>query len=56
MFFKNIRLLITKMNIKNQFKKVINIMETWYYDTNTYYYNLEYGESLVYDIWDFEIR
>ena len=31
-------------------------METWYYDTNIYCYNLKYRERFVYDIWDFEIR
>ena len=42
---------------EDDLKKIVtNIMDTWCYDTNTYYYNLEYGESLVYGIWDFEIR
>ena len=45
------------VNCLDDLKRIVtNIMETWCYDTSTYYYNLEYGESIVYDILDVEIR
>ena len=66
-YYENEKIKLVQHNDNNSFfwvssqdelKEIVtNIMRTWSYDTNRYYYyNLEYGESLVYDIWDFEIR
>ena len=65
-YYENEKIKLVQHNDNNSFiwvssqdelKEIVtNIMRTWCYDTNRYYYNLEYGESLVYDIWDFEIR